>query len=392
MFILLLIFLGFIKYSSCFLPKALVSTDEVLKVTKEHQEKVWWHYSFPTTGLYTHPRYFPPRYAFIPHQYTLDVLAPHKGAHIRIVMIDVKSSPDLTKNPLSAHAAHAHTLIKEGLSPKSEVICIYLEKNDKAALIRAVQKAATLNPDILLLNLKLEDTLNPNTPLSQLLMTSLSVFPYVVAAAGNDGHHQLAYPACFPGVTFSVGAFGIKEEPDSYLPTCYVPSFSQREPKKGPTFLAPGVCVLSKVDVDTYLTMSGTSTAASIFASALALFLGEYKGLLSKEELLEVVTASGILPSSTPEWLSSSTAGILDIRTALLMGRIAYKIKKRHKKEPFSRIIGEIKDYFTQTKGASPFTDFTRYARQSAARGLHAHNVHTLRYHTQAVFKRLKVR
>ncbi len=387
MLLIALLFLLNTSYTAGLALKALSSTTEVLKASEEHKDKIWWHYCFPVAGIYTHPRYFPPRYTFIPHQYSLEILAPKKGLGIRIVMIDVKKQPnaDVTKNPLSGHAAHAYSLIKREC--KSDIVCLYLEKNDKASLLKALDSAAALKPDILLLNLKLDDNINPDTPLSQLLNARLKSFSYVVAAAGNDGNSQIAYPARFEGVTFSVGAFGIKEESESYFPTPYVPSFSQREPQKGPTFLAPGVHVLSKADPsDWYLTMSGTSTAASMVALMLALFLGEYKEVLTKEESIQVLTASCVLPAPTKEWLSASINGILDCRTALFIGLCASKMKKRCKL-PFTESVEEIKKYLSATKPC-PFTDFLSHARQSAAKGLCATAVLPTSFHIKTLVRK----
>lgn len=325
------------------------------------EHKALWHYSFPTTGLHTDPRYFSASSPFLPHRFTLWQLAPRLAKGVRIVVIDTqieqKQGHHNRYSVLQSHGIHTSGLIAaplkgvikkgviesftatHGLSPRVQVIILNIFDHrgisDKAKLVAAITKAVALKADILLLGLKLDDTLDPSTPLSRHLNELLKKIPYVVAAAGNDrpldsnietrAATQLAYPARFDGVTFSVGAFGIHDTGSS-VPECFIPYFSQRERGRGPTFLAPGVNILSTGPGQSSLMLSGTSPAAALVAAFLALVLGEFRDSFSKHEIEAVLKQSTIRPHNTAQWQES---GILDMRTALFSLHLLKALRKK---------------------------------------------------------------
>jgi subtilisin family serine protease len=52
------------------------------------QKALFWYQELPTIGLRPTPAFFPPHYPFIPHQFTLWQLAPHRGAGVKVAIID----------------------------------------------------------------------------------------------------------------------------------------------------------------------------------------------------------------------------------------------------------------------------------------------------------------
>lgn len=358
-----------------------------------NQNRQCWHAGFPTTGLAKQAGYFPPCYPFIPHYFTLHELAPHQGASVRLVLIDTGVAGYNTKchyqhrsirapfnanwkslnvickqpreisdclpvppplsmlieqecNPAKAHGTHTYGLIAakqpglahklpSGVSPRTETIMIKAFNDegvsDKATLIEAVKKAVTLHPDIVLLSLKIDEADTEQSPDSIYLDALLQVVPYTIAAAGNDKKSdpcKLAYPARLPAVTMSVGAFGVLSDGQPVIAP-----FSQCEPGKGPTFLAPGIDIISTAvpataHVSPYMSMSGTSAAAALVAGCLALALGEFRHDFSKDQILRVFYASGLTMKSNSEWCAASLYGVLDMRMALFMLHVLKAAKK----------------------------------------------------------------
>lgn len=218
-----------------------------------------------------------------------------------------------------------------GLAPQATTIMIkaFDDKgiSDKETLIAALKKALALNVDVVNLSLKIANSLDLKQPSSQQLAQVIGKIPYVVAASGNDGNPEKvnyagkieAYPARFTTVPFDIGAFEYKDG------MCIIPLFSQYEPGIGPKFVAPGFDIISsglvpnqKVD-SMYLFMAGTSMAAPIMTGFIALMLGEFKSLFTREQLLKVCYASTIKMHDNQEWKTKTLLGILDMRTALFI-------------------------------------------------------------------------
>ena len=58
-------------------------------VPVDHVERaLFWYQELPTIGLRPTKEFFPPAYPFVPHQFTLWQLAPHRGKGVCIALID----------------------------------------------------------------------------------------------------------------------------------------------------------------------------------------------------------------------------------------------------------------------------------------------------------------
>jgi hypothetical protein len=289
-----------------------------------------WHASFPTVGLkMTHK----PTYPFIPHFFTLHELAPQKGKGITIAVIDTEGKDK------ESHAQHSHSLLTD-LCPQATIKIIQAFKNGactKSLLITAVQEAINNHVDILALPLKLDDTIDPHSPASQLLEKELSKIPYVIAAAGNDGNDSkppmLAYPARFNSVTLSAGAFGYEHE-------CFIPPFSQYEPKRGPTFLLPGVAIRAKENGAA--PMTGTSSATMLLTAFVALLLAENQNFFTKHGILTIITNCTVC-AHDKEWLTRSLHGVPDMRTALFTLHILKKLNEKIPQQSTKKLLKKIK-------------------------------------------------
>ncbi|MEX0940687.1 MAG: S8 family serine peptidase [Candidatus Babeliales bacterium] len=75
-------------------PKKEENKQKIDKLTQElnhilkMKEALSWHLSFPTTGILLKEPFYPPAYPYIPHFFSLWQLAPQKGQHIRVAVID----------------------------------------------------------------------------------------------------------------------------------------------------------------------------------------------------------------------------------------------------------------------------------------------------------------
>ncbi len=386
-------------------PCQLYCSDQLPQKNTPASRKFWWHFAFPTVGLATNPGQA--CCSYLPHQFSLRQLAPRRGSGVRLALIDTglaayttkdnkhRAHPDLKcrykhawsnlditsnallplaapitmlsqqeYNPTQAHGTHTYGILaaqknphaqgtESSLCPKAEIIMIKAfddsGTSDKETLIAAIKKTIELRADILLLSLKIDDAIIPDSPASAYINDLLHKVPYTIAAAGNGGNTaQLAYPARFDAITLSVGAFGINEQDN----TCFLPTFSQYEPAKGPTFLAPGVDILSTAvpvpgSATPYLFLSGTSAAAAIVAGALALALAEFRLAFSKQQLMAIFKAAAVqIPHIPPQ---ASLHGVLDIRTALFMlhamNATKKRIKSRRLEGSFEEILKNLKDY-----------------------------------------------
>lgn len=218
-----------------------------------------------------------------------------------------------------------------GLAPEAHAFMIKAFEDNgesrKSTLIAAIKKALMHNAEIINFSLKVADDLDMTSKSTQLLKSMVDRVPYMVSSSGNNGDPHKpnykgkieSYPARFASVPFGVGAFGYKNN------IAYIAPFSQYEPGVGPLFVAPGVDILSAglipgQDFDSaYVFMSGTSMAASIMSGFVALMLGEFKQLFSREQLLKVCYTSSFKLHNNKEWQEKVILGVLDMRTALFI-------------------------------------------------------------------------
>lgn len=227
-----------------------------------------------------------------------------------------------------------------GLAPKSDIFMIKAFRDDtlgsdKSTLIAALKKSIRYNADVVNMSLKVGDTLDLTTSSTALFKRIVCHIPYVVAASGNNGDPNfpnyagktVGYPARFPMVPFSVGAFGF----DNGVP--FIASFSQYEPNVGPKFVAPGVNILSAgmlpgQTVDSaYLFLDGTSMAAPIMSGFVALMLGEFKNDFTRVQLIKTCYRCCVKLANTQDWKEKVILGALDMRTALFTLHILKALK-----------------------------------------------------------------
>jgi subtilisin family serine protease len=232
-----------------------------------------------------------------------------------------------------------------GLAPAANAIMIKAFKDngfsDKSTLIAALKTAVIHNnADVVNLSLKITDNLDVTEQSSQLFERVVNLIPYLVAASGNNGDPRLpgytgrveSYPARFPTVAFDVGAFVYKDG------KAYIAPFSQYEPGIGPLFVAPGFDILStglipgQKTSSEYVFMAGTSMAAPIMTGFVALMLGEFKELFTREQLLKVCYKSTIKLNNDEDWKIKVILGVLDMRTALFTLHVLNKFKNDLKK------------------------------------------------------------
>lgn len=278
------------------------------------------------------------------------------------------------------HGTHAYGLIT-GMSDAETIMIKAFDdagRSDKKTLIRALEKAVALHPDILLIGLKIEDTVDPATPATRYLESLLKQFPYVVAAAGNDGEKmhtpRISYPARFATHAeniFSIGSYGMRKQDP------HASSFSQYEPGIGPDFLMPGEQVFSTAiprvhNEPLYAFLSGTSTAATLFAGMLSLISGEFKDIFSPAQIRYVLTVSA-RQLSDAAGKKRSLHGIPDLRTALFMLHVLKKTRPKTARfdRTFNRRAKKLMRILTRTpydfqnRSAQRFMqDVERYARK----------------------------
>jgi subtilisin family serine protease len=192
-----------------------------------------------------------------------------------------------------------------------------------ATLIRAVEKAVSLKPDIVLIGANMDENIPINSIPARKLTSLLSQIPWVIIPAGNKGCSKsyISQPAGLTPTTICVGAFGVANN------TIFVPLFSQRQQGSGPDILAPGYRITStgvpySDNQDISQTLSGTSSAAAITAGFIALLLGEFKKTVTRDKLIEIIhSATWQFNQGTPEY-TASTYGILDMRLALFTAHV----------------------------------------------------------------------
>jgi len=256
-----------------------------------------------------------------------------------------------SSNDTITHGTHAYGLLKHkttldksiGLCPNATCIMIkaYDEwaNSNKALLIKAIQKSIDLKADIVICTLKLAPQVRPDTPASQELNKLFARVPYTIAATGNHGQDKLPYPARFDALTFSIGAFGIQKQQSKNKTkdfTLFVPAFSAFESYKGPTYLMPGVNIISTgipsnrnehTSAPFYTAMSGTSSASVIFGGCLALLLAEAEGMLTKQDIEYILRISS--RHLRRNWKKKSLYGTPDMRSALFLIHLCKNFIKR---------------------------------------------------------------
>lgn len=206
---------------------------------------------------------------------------------------------------------------------------------DVTHITHALERAADYHTHIVNLSLKLDDTVDPHDPLFKKLEKTLSLFPYVCCATGNEGTKKpgrMSYPARFENVPFSVGSFTCSYNKETHTYTCSLSTFNQHEKTRGPSFVAPGETILGcsyayPKKQPLYTFKSGTSCATAFISGALALILGEFEKEFTSTQIIAVCKTSCFKLHDTPEWKEQVVYGVLDIRTALFGLHVLKKIK-----------------------------------------------------------------
>jgi subtilisin family serine protease len=255
------------------------------------------------------------------------------------VIVQLLPSPQVKKGMefISTHGTFTQGIINaqpqfngdiSGIAPEVTLLPIKALEDDgsttKQNLDTALRLAANLKPDIVNLSLKSGEDFDSSDPDDLTMKYLIGLCDYVVAASGNDGDSRyssyapsLAYPAKFDRVEFDVAGF--KFEANSYP----IGSFSQREKNIGPKFAAPGFnMVSSAIDFNTgemcKMFMGGTSAAVPVITGCVALVLGEFKNVFSRETILKVLYASTMKMDGSLPWKNDIGLGMIDLRTALL--------------------------------------------------------------------------
>ena len=195
---------------------------------------------------------------------------------------------------------------------------------DFRAILEALQYTRTFSTDILNISFVFDTYKIISDPLLCQLEHYIDGTSYVCACAGNSGQKStdLAYPARFDSIPFSVGSFDFFYNQKTQIYQCPLSDFSQYKKNRGPLYVAPGKdiigCSFCANNTDpVYATYTGTSYATPIMTGFLALLLGEFKNSFSKKELLYVCEQSCLKLHDTLEWNEQVVYGVLDMRTAL---------------------------------------------------------------------------
>lgn len=241
-----------------------------------------------------------------------------------------------------SHGTHMYGLINAqavsnialvGIAPNAQCIMYKICKEqgvtDTTLLLKALQEARTIKPDIINFSLKINET---NKHILDALAAEITHFNYSIAASGNESDSvkraQLPYSLTQLSITWLVGAFEGKNNT--------IAPFSQHQKGVGPHFVAPGFDIISTgvryqkyAQENGYLSMSGTSIASALMAGFLALILAEFQDDFTKEQLLCVCIHSAAPLSQTAEWFECSLYGAIDMRTALFMLWVLRAIKEK---------------------------------------------------------------
>lgn len=168
-----------IKTSSVIYAHDAIAQEQLQKkfdLYQRMQKVLFWYQSFPTTGMRLEAPFYPPKYPFIPHYFSLWQLAPKKGAGVTVALLDtgvaafaVKDNPFYIKHPdLTMHSSLMQSnlnlsgtsnnqfkriaqLVKRYLTPENQtnagvieqlpgIIIDYLSTNDTAGIIALLKQ------------------------------------------------------------------------------------------------------------------------------------------------------------------------------------------------------------------------------------------------------------
>lgn len=244
------------------------------------------------------------------------------------------------------HGTHTYSLINGtaysklqpmdglcGLAPLARTLAIKV-CDDKGIgkfsyLVKGIAKAKQAKADIINLSLGLSSLCELQPTFTNLLHELESV-TFSVIASGNIAH-RLLFTKDYPYI-ISTGAFGINKD------RCFIPPFSQYLPKKGPLFVAPGYNILGPIcgTKQSYYTFRhGTSLSAAMMSGFMALILGEFKNLFSRDEYLYVCSLASLKMHNDKQWHDASVHGVVDMRMALFMFHVLKQLKLERKSIPF---------------------------------------------------------
>ena len=248
------------------------------------------------------------------------------------------------------HGRVTYEIIKQ-LAPMCEIIIIpIMDKNgfaSKKNLYTGLKKALDMKVDIVHLGLKYNDEKNLDCILDTQINTLLMKFPFVVAAAGNDGKSvkELAYPAAQKSIFFSVGAF---EKKSNSSPIC---DFSQGSL----SYALPHSKILCPVfDNETqdylFINFSGTSMSCAMMTGFLALILAEFKNDFTKSQIQEVILKSS--KKMEISWEEKVNFGMVHMRESVVKFLILKdlnnkKVLKKNKKN-FVKTLSFINKFFVE--------------------------------------------
>lgn len=281
------------------------------------------------------------------------------------ILIETLPAPKIgTNNALSAgHGTFTQGIVNaqlhnnqgiEGIAPLAQVTMIKAFHDsgttNKTTLNAALQRAIMLDNPIVSMSLKITDEFDQEKDAH--LKELIDSIDYVIAASGNDGMNKKlknkeAYPAKFDSVAFDVGAFSYD---DGKYPVC---PFTQTESQVGPKFVAPGYNLFSsglipnQTQDSMYLFMSGTSIAVPVITGFMALVLGEFQELLTREQILKIIYAGSMKLSEDSSW-KNIHLGTPDMRSCLLCCHVMTALQKKLKE----RTDYSFEEYFDQLVAA----------------------------------------
>lgn len=194
------------------------------------------------------------------------------------------------QNLIQKNHSYITVQIIESIAPNVTIIILPILNEYgtclKKELLVGLQLAQKYNPTILHLGLQIQN-FDKQDHCDQEIEKILSKFPYVVAAAGNNGIATVGYPANMKNV-ISVGSF--VQNNDKY----FLSGFSQGSKNSKVDFLCPGENIIAKVWVEDieeyiYLPVSGTSIAAACMSGVLSLILHQNQGQLRKKKIMNLL-------------------------------------------------------------------------------------------------------
>lgn len=176
--------------------------------------------------------------------------------------------------------------ISNGFEPHHRTVWNFADVADAIDFLVDEKGADLIN---LSLALAVGNEAPPNGGIDKAIRRAAQKGTLCVAAAGNDGHHQLAFPAAH-GSVVSVASVGKKNSGPSWARSLHLPEFpshiagdyylgSRSNHGEGLSCCAPGVGIVSTIpvsdghDLQPYVDMTGTSMAAPMVIGALAVRL-----------------------------------------------------------------------------------------------------------------------